>query len=142
MQDVAIRPPTVTYNNVLNACGFANHPDDHAEDIINIAKEVFDEAKATCGANYITYAAYIRVVRTFVRDGTRKKDLVKDAFRQCCEAGQLTNSVMKQMKYALTARQYAELEAEALGGSGKGKYRSEYTENARMSRIAFNRRKP
>lgn len=136
MQEVALRPPTVTYNNVLNACAFANHADDVADEILDIAKEVFEEAKLTCGANYITFGAYLRVIGRFVRDGTKKKDHVFDIYRQCCDAGQLNKMVMRQMKHSLTAAQFAELRADAVIDEETGQYRPEYTVNARMQKYS------
>lgn len=135
MQEVALRPPTVTYNNVLNACAFANHPDDVPEEILDIAAQVFEEANETCGANYITFGAYLRVIGRFVKDGTKKRDLVYEIFRQCCQEGQLNKMVMRQTRHALTSAQYATLRAEAIVNEKTGEYRPEYTRNAGLTRL-------
>ena len=133
MQEVALRPPTVTYNNVLNACAFATHPDDLPEEILDIAEVVFEEAKETCGPNYITYGAYLRVISRFVKDGTKKRDLVTDIFRQCCKAGQLNKKVMRQIRHCLTAAQYASIKNEAT--TPDGEFKPEYTVNARIAKM-------
>ena len=142
MQEVALRPPTVTYNNVLNACAFANHPDDVPDEILEIATQVFEESKKSCGPNYITFGAYLRVISRFVKDGTKKRDLVYDIYRQCCEAGQLNKMVMRQIRQALTSSQFATLRADAVIDEKTGKYRSEYTKNARLTKLAPNTRRP
>ena len=141
MQEVALRPPTVTYNNVLNACAFADSPDDHLEEILDIAEKVFEETNISCSPNYITYSAYLRVICRFVKDGTKKRDLTWHVYRQCCEAGQLTKMVMRQIKHCLTTRQYAELKADAMEDEKTGQYRREYTENARLAKLAPSLRK-
>lgn len=133
MQDVALRPKTVTYNNVLNACGFAGHPGDDPDEIVEIATTVFEEAKSTCGCNYITYAAFLRVVSTFVRDGAKRWDMTRDVVRQSCEAGQLSRFVLSQARYAVTPVEYAMLKSEVMDQK-TGKIRPEYSVNARKSR--------
>lgn len=135
MQEVSLRPPTVTYNNVLNACAFANHPDDVPDEILDISTKVFEEAKETCGLNYITFGAYLRVISRFVKDGTKKRDLVFDIYRQCCDAGQLNKMVMRQIRHALTSAQYAKLSADAVENEETGEYRPEYTRNAQVTKL-------
>jgi hypothetical protein len=125
---------------VLNACAFAGHPDDYPEEILDIATAVFEEAKSTCGANYITYAAYLRVISSFVRDGTKRFDMSRDIFRDCCEAGQLSKLVMTQIKFALTPQQFAQLRDESTDAT-TGKLRREYTANARMAKMMPTSRK-
>jgi Pentatricopeptide repeat domain len=140
MQEVALRPPTVTYNNVLNACAFANHPEDVPDEILDIATQVFEEAKKTSGCNYITYSAMLRVIGRFVRDGTKKRDLVCDIYRQCCEAGQLNKMVIRQVKYSLTASQFKSIKADAVDEKS-GEYRYEYCKNAQLTKFSSNRKK-
>lgn len=68
MQSVALRPGCVSFNNVINACAFSNHPDDDPESILQIALDVLKEAQGGPGANWITYQGTIRVICSFVSD--------------------------------------------------------------------------
>ena len=68
MQSVALRPGSVSFNNVINACAFSNHPDDDPEKVLKIALDVLKEAQDGPGANWITYQGTIRVVCNFVSD--------------------------------------------------------------------------
>ena len=131
MQEVALRPPTVTINNVLNACAYADHPDDDPHEILDIAESVFEDAKKTCGVNFITFATMVRVVTRCVRDAPKKRDMITDIFRQCCEAGQLTDQVMRQIKYALGTKDYEKLRAHVVDHT-TGKYLKKFTVNARL----------
>ena len=72
VQDVALKPQTVSYNNVLNACAFTTHPDDSASVILKIAMKVLKEAQNGPGANWITYQTAIRVISTFEEDGMNR----------------------------------------------------------------------
>ena len=128
MQEVALRPPTVTYNNVLNACAYADNSNDHPDEILDIAQSVFEEAKSLCNPNYITYSTYLRVICRFVKDGTKKTALTWKIYHECCDAGQLTKMVMRQISHCLTTRQYAELKAHAMDENTR-QYRRQYTEN-------------
>lgn len=107
---------------------------------MDIAKRVFEEAKSTSGANYITYAGYIRVISSFVDDITKRIGLIREVFRECCEAGQLDKLVFTQLKFSLTAQQYAQLKEEATDEK-TGKLRYEYTVNARMAQMLASSKK-
>ena len=136
MQEVALRPPTVTYNNVLNACAYADSSNDPS--VLDIAEEVFGEAKSLCNPNYITYSAYLRVICRFVKDPAKKRSLTTSVYRECCDAGQLTKMVMRQIRQCLTKRQYAELRADA-HDENTGQYRRQYTKNVPNKALSVKR---
>ena len=134
MKSVALRPLIVTYNNVINACAFAGHPDDDPKAILRIALETLEEAQETCEPNYITYGTCLRVIGNFEKDKTERWRLIRDIFRKCCDDGQLTNSVMKQLKSSVTPTQYALLQSEATD-ERTGRLRDDCTKNARLLKM-------
>ena len=136
MQEVALRPPTVTYNSVLNACAYANTSEDHPDEILDIAEQVFEEAKSLCNPNYITYSSYLKVIRRFVHDKTKRHHLTWKVFRECCEAGQLSRMVMREISQSVSKRQFAAFRADAGYDKETGQYNPKYTENARLTKLA------
>lgn len=100
MESVALRPSTPSFNNVINACAFSSQRDDPVK-ILEIARTALREAQEGPGANWISYQTALRVVCTFEQDETRRWHLTRDIFRQCCEDGQLTRTVMTQVKFAV-----------------------------------------
>ena len=77
MQSVAVQPSCVSFNNVINACAFSNHPDDDPESVLQIALDVLKEAQDGPGANWITYQSTIRVICSFVSDPGKYIELPK-----------------------------------------------------------------
>jgi pentatricopeptide repeat protein len=68
IQSVALRPGSVSFNNVINACAFSGHPNDDPGSILQIALEVLKEAQEGPGANWITYQSAIRVICSYEVD--------------------------------------------------------------------------
>lgn len=140
MKEVAIRPMTMTYNNVLNACAYSDRASENRKEILDIAFMVLNEAQNTDGANFITYTSYIRVIRYFVDDRLERWQLIRDTFRRCCTDGQLTPKIMIEMKLGITPRQYDLLMKEATDVR-TGLWRDEYTKKAVRLKSEFTSRK-
>lgn len=131
MKDVAIRPATITYNNALNACAYSSNHYEDRKDVLEIAKVILKEAqKSQDGANYITYGTFIRVVRFFVMDHFERWRMIRTAFRQCCADGQLTSSVVNQVRPAISKHQYDLLMKEA-NDPKTGRWKEEYSRKAK-----------
>ena len=77
IQSVALRPGCVSFNNVINACAFSNHPDDDPVSVLQIALDVLKEAQNGPGANWITYQGTIRVICCFVSDPGKWTEFLK-----------------------------------------------------------------
>lgn len=129
MKEVAIRPIIITYNNALNACAYSDKKHDDAKEVVQVAAMILKEAQATSGANYISYNTYLRVVRYFVHDRLEQWRLIRKTFRRCCEDGQLTPNIMKQIRPVLSAHQYGLLVNEATN-ERTGRWYEDYTRNA------------
>lgn len=146
IQSVALRPGTVSFNNVINACAFSNHPKDDPSSILRIALQVLKEAQDGPGANWITYQSTIRVICTFevdsgthfnrwivmrfaVHDCERTRVLIlvyccllkmaetrchltREILRQCCNDGQLTETVLTQVRFAVNETQFSAIKSE------------------------------
>ena len=134
MQSVALRPETVSYNNVLNACAFSSHSEEFPEQILQIALTVLREAQKGPGANWITYQTAIRVVCRFEPDPERRWEVIRDLFRQCCQDGQLTGTVLGQVKFGLS-RSYSRMLKDEATDPNTSRLRSEFTKNARQSML-------
>lgn len=129
MKSVALRPMIATYNNIINACVFSCHPDDDPNVVLRIALDTLHEAQSTCGANFITYGTCLRAVGSFEKDQIERWRLMREIFQQCCRDGQLTTSVMKELRMSVSAAQYTMILSEAVDRKTR-RLRHEFTKNA------------
>ena len=130
MKHVSLRPLTITYNNILNACAFSDPGLENRKEILDLAMLMLKEAQETCGANFITYGTCLRVIGTFEEDPATRWRLVRDTFRCCCADGQLNKLVMNQVKFAVSTSQYSLLTQEAKDEK-TGQLRESFTRNCR-----------
>lgn len=130
MKHVSLRPLTITYNNILNACAFSDPKVEHRKEILDLAMLMLKEAQETCGANFITYGTCLRVIGTFEDDPASRWRLARDTFRRCCADGQLNKLVMNQVKFAVSPSQYSLLMQEAKDEK-TGQLRDSFTRNCR-----------
>jgi len=130
MKEVAIRPITITYNNALNACAYSDKDRDDNKEVMQVATMILKESQDTSGANYISYTTYLRVIRFFVYDRLEQWRLVRKTFRRCCQDGQLTPAIMKQIRPVVSPHQYGLIVKEATD-ERTGRWREEYTRNAK-----------
>lgn len=130
MEHVALRPLTITYNNILNACAFSDPRESDRKEVVEIAMDILREAQDTCGANFITYGTCLRVIGNFEDDTSERWRLTRDTFRSCCADGQLTKLVMNQVKFATSPTQFSLLLNEATD-ERTGQLRESYTKYAR-----------
>ena len=140
MEHVALRPLTITYNNILNACAFSDPHEEDRKEILDIALYMLKEAKRTCGANFITYGTCLRVIGTFEDDVSERWRLTREIFRSCCEDGQITKLVLNQVRFVASPAQYALLLNEVTD-ERTGKIRNTYTRNARGTNKSPKRQK-
>lgn len=126
MKAVAIRPNAMTYNSVLNAFAYSDRATDDGDQIVDLALMVFNEARDTVGANSITYASHIRVIRYLVDNRLERWQQIRKAFRQCCADGQFTAQVLREAKAGVTKHQYELLKNEVMD-ERTGQWREEYT---------------
>jgi hypothetical protein len=134
MKDVALRPHTITYNCVLNACAFSRVVGEDRKEILNIALDTLKEAQEICGANFISYGTCLRVIALFEDDSFERWRLTRDTFRSCCHDGQLTKPVLEKLKFGISPSRYATLVGEATDKK-TGRLRDEYMKYARMKKI-------
>jgi hypothetical protein len=130
MEHVALRPLTITYNNILNACAFSDPRGGNRKEVVDIAMSILREAQETCGANFITYGTCLRVIGNFEDDSSERWRLTRDTFRSCCSDGQLTRLVMNQVKFAASPAQYSLLLSETTDVR-TGRLHDACTKNAR-----------
>lgn len=130
MKLVSLRPLTITYNNILNACAFSDRREENCQEILDITMIMLKEAQDTCGANFITYGTTLRVIGTFEDDPASRWRLARDTFRRCCADGQLNKLVMNQVKFAVSPSQFSLLEQEAKDPK-TGELRTDFMRNSR-----------
>ncbi|KAL9187359.1 hypothetical protein ACHAXT_001462 [Thalassiosira profunda] len=96
-----MRPNIYVYAAVLNACAYTFGRSEEKEEALKIGLETYEEMQASpdIEANHVAYGSYLRVCRRLMpEDDPRRKDLISQAFRQCCSDGQLGEYVLKQLR--------------------------------------------
>ena len=96
-----MRPNIYVYAAVLNACAYTFGRAEEKEEALKIGLETYEEMQASpdIEANHVAYGSYLRACRRLMpEDDPRRKDLISQAFRQCCSDGQLGEYVLKQLR--------------------------------------------
>lgn len=131
MEEVSLRPVTVSFNNVLNACAFSRHEEDKPDISLKIALDTLRLAQTGPGANWITYQTTIRVISSCVEDSDKRYQLTEDVFQQCCNDKQLTKTVMAQVRFAVSNEQYDRLDRQVTDSLTK-RILDKYSKHAKL----------
>lgn len=136
MESVALRPQTVSYNNVLNACAFSEYnSENERQEILDISLQLLNEAQKSPGANAITYQTIFRIVSSCCKDPEQRLKITKRIVEECKSDSQLTKSVMQQVRFCVNESQYKEI-LDGVVDHRTGKIRRELTLNARRIKMS------
>ena len=107
------RPDTVTYTAVLNSCAFPAVLDSRTR------RKAWDTALFTLQElresryghpNQVTYGVFIKACGNLLHDDDElRRDVIRQAFRQCCIDGQVGEMVLSYLRKAAPSDLYAEL---------------------------------
>jgi hypothetical protein len=113
------RPNEVTYTAVLNSCAFPAVLDPKKRrKALDVAMFTLEELQASRYGqpNQITYGTFILACANLLPDDDDMlRIVVKRAFQQCCQDGQVGEMVLSHLRRAAPADLYEELLADALG---------------------------
>jgi hypothetical protein len=117
-QKSVCQPNVVVYTAALNACAKPCLPEERemAFDIAVLIMEELKDAPAKYGtANFLTYAAFLRVAATTLPDSTgscpaeRRDAVVQECFKQCCLNGHVGQIVLDKLADAASPSLYRQL---------------------------------
>lgn len=102
MEKQKVEPNTVTYTSVLNACEHTNGDVDSKAEALRIALETFSimQKSQHIKPNNITFRTIISTVGRLVenQNHTQRNNIISKLFELCCEAGQVDEIVLKNIK--------------------------------------------
>ena len=110
------RPNEVTYTSVLNSCAFPATLDQLTrKKALDTAIFTLNELQASRYGqpNEVTYGTFIKACSNLLSDDEEMlRDVIEDAFQQCCKDGQVGEMVLAYLREAAPEDLYNELLAE------------------------------
>ena len=103
------KPNTQAINGVLSACSFL--PKEKRKDAVSIAIKLIDDFKHRRGVSpdHITFSTMFKVIGTSMPPGKEKEEMARSIFKECCEAGLLSDLVIKNLKKTVPRSVFREL---------------------------------
>ena len=106
------QPNVVVYTSVINACACPALESEKEESFL-IAERALNELNQNQRQygfpNFLTYAAFLRVCATTLEPGAARDETVRSMFTTCCDAGQVGDVVLRNLKLAASNHLYQEL---------------------------------
>lgn len=117
------RPNEITYTAVLNSCAFAAGDPSIRRKALDTAIFTLEELqKSRYGQpNQITYGTFIKACANLLPDDDEfRRNVIKRAFLQCCQDGQVGDMVLRQIRRAAPADLMEELLSDILEQTSRG----------------------
>jgi len=126
-----VRPTTITYNAVLNACAYTNSTDlKEKEEAFTVACLVFDDVRKSSKPNHVTYGTFLDVIIKLMPKSDARNDIAELVFKRCCKDGQVSQLVLRKLKAAVPLSLYRQM----LGGDAEDQLPRKWTANVRERR--------
>ena len=103
------KPTTQAINGVLGACSFL--PKEKRKNAVSIANKLIDDFKQRRGVSpdHITFSTMFKVIGTSMPPGKEKEEMAWSVFKECCEAGLLSDLVIRNLKKTVPPSVFREL---------------------------------
>jgi hypothetical protein len=113
-----LKPNVYVYNSVLNACASSagGHPET-VESAFKVACGLFDELckSEEFQPSDVTYSLFLRVCKQLMSEGALQRKMIEAVFRRCCRHGQVSLTVLRQVKEAASLELWIEIMRENAG---------------------------
>lgn len=113
-----LKPNVHVYNSVLNACASSagGHPET-VESAFKVACGLFDELckSEDDQPSDVTYSLFLRVCKQLMTEGALQRKMIEAVFRRCCRSGQVSLTVLRQVKEAASLELWIEIMREKAG---------------------------
>jgi hypothetical protein len=113
-----LKPNVHVYNSVLTACASSagGHPET-VESAFKVACGLFDELckSEDYQPTDVTYSLFLRVCKQLMSEGALQRKMIEAVFRRCCRNGQVSLTVLRQVKEAASLELWIEIMREKAG---------------------------
>jgi len=108
-----IKPNTIIYNSVMNACAFTVGNELEQVKALNIAYNMLTELESSPYGNpdSITYGTYLKVCANQMPDSELRRNIVEATLKKCIRDGQVGELVLQQLRVVAPADLYTEFTA-------------------------------
>ena len=110
-----VEPNTFTYNAVLSACAFTRGEISERQNAFKTAVVIFEEALEKAQPEdliNITYGTFFQACGNLMQSNSERHrigKIIKVAFHQCCEDGQVDTMLLKQVRNAASKSVYFQI---------------------------------
>lgn len=98
-----VKADIISYNCLLNACATTEGDPDTRREALEIAANTFKKLyqSEACTLTSHTYASFLKACGNLIPMGDERMNMMKTAFRLCCDEGQVDRPVLQELQRAL-----------------------------------------
>lgn len=95
-----VKPDITTYSSVINCCAYYTGPPKGGEAAFEVGWRTFQKIKESDDlvVNNIVYGTLFKAIGKLTSRGPKQEAMIKNLFLECCEAGQVCNFVLSQVR--------------------------------------------
>ena len=116
MMERNIKTNSVTANALLNACASTPSP---SKEVIRLLKGVYKAVLKANQADHYTFGTVLKGCSNFFSTGNNE-EFALSVFREACQAGQVSDGVLKQFRHAVPFETYYGIVGQAVNSESTG----------------------
>ena len=95
-----VKPDITTYSSVINCCAYYTGPVEGKKAAFKVGWRTFQKIKESDDliVNNIVYGTLFKAIGKLTSRGPKQEDMIKNLFLECCQAGQVCNFVLSQVR--------------------------------------------
>ncbi len=95
-----VKPDITTYSSVINCCAYYTGPPKGGEAAFEVGWRTFQKIKDSDDlvVNNIVYGTLFKAIGKLTSRGPKQEKMIKNLFLECCQAGQVCNFVLSQVR--------------------------------------------
>jgi len=96
----SVKPDITTYSSVINCCAYYTGPVDGKRAAFEVAWRTFKKIKESddLAVNNIVYGTLFKAIGKLTSRDRKQEEMIKNLFLDCCQAGQVCNFVLSQVR--------------------------------------------
>jgi hypothetical protein len=95
-----VKPDITTYSSVINCCAYYTGPAEGKKAAFKVGWRTFQKIKESDDliVNNIVYGTLFKAIGKLTSRGPKQEAMIKNLFLECCQAGQVCNFVLSQVR--------------------------------------------
>lgn len=110
--EVRFKPDVTSYSSVINSAAYYAGGHDGKEKALQVALRAYQRIRSQSNeleANSIVFGTVLKAIGKLAVVGSRRDDLIRHIFVECCESGYVDSFVLSQLRFCSSMSQYRSL---------------------------------